>query len=99
MRSAWSEGTRCRASGAHVHEQRRLALTREVAMRGWAACGGPVDMLGRLDGRIDHVTLPRVSPLAAPLFLEPGKIPVHGKGRERLAQDAARSLPRAAGMD
>ena len=37
-------------------------------------------------------------PLAAPLFLEPGKIPVQGAGRERLMADAARRLMETAGL-
>ena len=52
-----------------------------------------------VQGRIDTRRLSRVSPLAAPLFLEPSKVPVDGKGRERLAEDAARALLRAAGLD
>jgi ATP-dependent Lhr-like helicase len=56
-------------------------------------------MLARVQGRIDTRRLSRVSPLAAPLFLEPSKVPVDGKGRERLAEDAARALLRAAGLD
>jgi ATP-dependent Lhr-like helicase len=83
----------------HDPDHLLLQLTREEAMRGLVDFGRLEDMLARIDGRIDHVTLPRVSPLAAPLFLEPGKIPVHGKGRERLAEDAARALLRAAGLD
>ncbi len=83
----------------HDPDHLLLRLTREEAMRGLVDFGRLEEMLARIDGRIDHVTLPRVSPLAAPLFLEPGKIPVHGKGRERLAEDAARALLRAAGLD
>ncbi|MEY3960623.1 MAG: hypothetical protein RIR14_1277, partial [Pseudomonadota bacterium] len=83
----------------HDPDHLLLRLTREEAMRGLIDFGRLEEMLARIGGRIDHVTLPRVTPLAAPLFLEPGKIPVHGKGRERLAEDAARALLRAAGMD
>ena len=42
---------------------------------------------------------PASRPLAAPLFFEPGKIPIHGQARDRLAQDAARQLLREAGLD
>ena len=55
-------------------------------------------MLARVDGRIDLIRLPRVTPLAAPLFLEPGRIPVQGAGRERLMAEAAGRLMAAAGL-
>ena len=55
-------------------------------------------MLARIGRRIDLPALPRVSPLAAPLFLEPGNVPVQGQGRDRLAEDAARQLMRDAGL-
>jgi hypothetical protein len=32
-------------------------------------------------------------------MLEPGVVPIHGQGRERLASDAARELLRNAGLD
>ena len=76
-----------------------LQITREEAMRGLIDFGRLEDMLARVAGRIDHIHLPRVSPLAAPLFLEPGKVPVDGKGRERLAEDAAKALLREAGLE
>ena len=56
------------------------------------------DLLTRIGDRIDHVRLDRPSPLAAPLFLEPGKVPVHGLGREKLAEAAAAQLMRDAGL-
>jgi ATP-dependent helicase Lhr and Lhr-like helicase len=68
-------------------------------MRGLVDFSRLEDMLERVGGQIDHIALDRVSPLAAPLFLEPGKIPVDGKGRERLAEDAAKALLRAAGLE
>ena len=36
------------------------------------------EMHARVGDRIDHVRLSRVTPLAAPLFLEPGRVPVRG---------------------
>ncbi len=75
-----------------------LAITREEAMRGMVDFGRIEAMLARVGGRIDAVRLPRVTPLAAPLFLEPGRIPVHGSGRERLVEDAAARLMEAAGL-
>ena len=83
----------------HDPDHLLLRLTRDEAMRGLIDFSRLEEMLSRIDGRIDLIRLPRVSPLAAPLFLEPGKIPVEGKGRERLAEEAARALLRAAGLD
>ena len=83
----------------HDPDHLLLRLTRDEAMRGLIDFSRLEEMLSRIDRRIDLIRLPRVSPLAAPLFLEPGKIPVDGKGRERLAEEAARALLRAAGLD
>jgi ATP-dependent Lhr-like helicase len=75
-----------------------LAITREEATRGLVDFGRIEEMLARIGGRIDSLRLGRVTPLAAPLFLEPGKIPVFGAGRERLLEDAAARLMAAAGL-
>ncbi len=76
-----------------------LQITREEAMRGMVDFSRIEDLLMGIKGRIDTRRLPRLSPLSAPLFFEPGKVPVHGAGRERLAEDAARALLRDAGLD
>ncbi len=75
-----------------------LRITRDAAMRGLVDFGRLEAMLARIGDRIDHIRLERPSPLAAPLFLEIGKVPVDGKGRERLAEDAAAQLMRDAGL-
>ncbi len=75
-----------------------LRITREEAMRGLVDFGRIEDMLQRTKGQVDHVRLSRVTPLAAPLFLEPGRIPVWGEGRERLMQDRAAELMQEAGL-
>lgn len=75
-----------------------LHITREEAMRGLVDFARLEDLLTRIGDRIDHVHLDRPSPLAAPLFLEPGKVPVHGLGREKLAEAAAAQLMRDAGL-
>lgn len=75
-----------------------LKITREEAMRGLIDFSRVEDMLARTGHQIELRRLPRLSPLSAPLFLEPGRIPVHGKGRERMAEDAARELMEAAGL-
>ena len=75
-----------------------LRITRQEAMRGMVDFGRIEDRLSQVAGRIDLVRLDRVTPLAAPLFLEPGRIPVQGEGRERLAEAAAARLMAAAGL-
>ncbi len=76
-----------------------LQITREEAMRGLVDFGRIEEMLTRTAGRIDHVVLDRPSPLAAPMFFEPGRVPVAGEGRERLAEAAASRLLSEAGLD
>ncbi len=75
-----------------------LRITAEEAMRGLVDFGRIEAMLARIEGRIDHVALARVSPLAAPLFLEPGKIPLAGDGAERLVAETAARLMAEAGL-
>ena len=75
-----------------------LRITREEAMRGLVDFGRVEELLERTRGQVDHVRLNRVTPLAAPLFLEPGRIPVFGEGRERLMQDKAAALMNEAGL-
>lgn len=76
-----------------------LQITREEAMRGLVDFGRIEEMLARTRGRIDHVRLDRPSPLSAPMFFEPGRVPVAGEARERLAEAAAARLLAEAGLD
>jgi ATP-dependent Lhr-like helicase len=76
-----------------------LRITRTEAMRGLVDFGRIEDMLTRIDGRITHNRLARISPLAAPLLLEAGKVPVDGEGRERLIAEEADRLMAAAGLN
>ncbi|MEM6741783.1 MAG: ligase-associated DNA damage response DEXH box helicase [Pseudomonadota bacterium] len=75
-----------------------MQITREEALRGLVDYGRLEEMMGRIGGRIDHVVLDRVTPLAAPLFLEPGRIPIDGEGRERMIADEAERLMATAGL-
>ncbi|QYK40792.1 MAG: ligase-associated DNA damage response DEXH box helicase [Paracoccaceae bacterium] len=75
-----------------------LQITREEAERGLVDFGRIEAMLARVAGRIDTLRLGRVTPLAAPLFLEPGRIPVHGEGRARMMAQAAARLMAEAGL-
>ncbi len=72
-----------------------LQITREEATRGLVDYGRVEDMLRRTQGRIDHVTLDRLSPLSAPLFYEVSRIPIKGKAEERMLAEAAAVLSQA----
>ncbi|NIZ08957.1 ligase-associated DNA damage response DEXH box helicase [Pseudooceanicola sp. HF7] len=75
-----------------------MRITREEAMRGLVDFGRIEEMAARVQGRIDHMRLDRITPLAAPLFLEVGKVPVEGEGRARLEALEAERLMREAGL-
>ncbi len=76
-----------------------MQITREEAMRGLVDFGRIEAMMERIGDRIDLVRLDRVSPLAAPLFLEVGKVPVKGAAEERLLAEESARLLQAAGLD
>ncbi|WP_146590704.1 ligase-associated DNA damage response DEXH box helicase [Puniceibacterium confluentis] len=75
-----------------------MQITREEAMRGLVDFDRIREMAARVGSRIDHVTLDRVSPLAAPLFLEPGRVPVRGSADERLLADEVARLMEESGL-
>ena len=73
-----------------------LDITRQEAMRGLVDFGRIEEMTARINGRIDLIELPRVSPLAAPLLIEMGRVPVKGLAEEKLlAQEAERLMSMA----
>ena len=76
-----------------------LQVTRAEARRGLVDFGRIEAMLARMGDRIDHVVLNHVTPLAAPMLLETGKVPVQGAGRERLMAEAADRLMAAARLN
>tara|TARA_R110002051_G_scaffold70726_4_gene127244 strand:+ start:12123 stop:14459 length:2337 start_codon:yes stop_codon:yes gene_type:complete len=76
-----------------------LRITREEAMRGLIDFGRIEDMLRRTQGAVDHVMLDRISPLAAPMLLTVGRVPVAGLGHERLLKETSDALMQAAGLD
>ncbi len=76
-----------------------MRITRDEAMRGLVDFGRIEEMLDRIGPRIDHVQPDRVTPLAAPLFLEMGKVPVKGSAEERLLAEEAQSLMQSAGLE
>jgi ATP-dependent Lhr-like helicase len=75
-----------------------LDITREEALRGLVDFGRIEEMAARVEGRIDHLKLDRVSPLAAPLFLEMGRVPVKGAAEERLLAEEATRLMEQSGL-
>lgn len=75
-----------------------LQITREEAKKGLVDFGRIEDMLRRTAGRVDHIALDHVTPLAAPLLLEVSKVPIHGAATERLLAEEAASLMAAAGI-
>ena len=64
-----------------------MQITREEAMRGLVDFARIREMAERVGDRIDLMRLDRVTPLAAPLFLEPGRVPVRGQADERLLEE------------
>ncbi len=76
-----------------------MQITREEALKGLVDFGRIEDLLSRVQGRIDHRVLDSVSPLAAPLLLEIGRVPVQGAGQERLMKEEAEALMSAAGLN
>jgi len=75
-----------------------MRITREEAMRGLVDFSRIEDLLECSHGQIDHVITDRITPLAAPLILEVGKVPVLGAGRERLLEAEAAALMAQAGL-
>ncbi|QBF32963.1 ligase-associated DNA damage response DEXH box helicase [Thalassococcus sp. S3] len=75
-----------------------MRITREEALRGLVDFGRIEEMAERVEGRIDHLQLDRVTPLAAPLFLEPGRVPIKGLAEERLLAEEADRLMELAGL-
>ena len=75
-----------------------LEITRQEAMRGLVDFGRIEEMLVRIGSRIDHVKLQRVTPLAAPLFLEAGRVPVKGLAEQKLMEEEAARLMALAGL-
>jgi ATP-dependent Lhr-like helicase len=61
-----------------------MRITRDEALRGLVDFGRIEDMLARSEGRIDHTRADRVTPLAAPMMLEHGRISVRGGSAEEI---------------
>jgi ATP-dependent Lhr-like helicase len=75
-----------------------LRITRDEAERGLVDFGRIEEMLARTRGRLDTVRAPHVTPLAAPLLLEAGRVPIRGEGQARLMEEEAARLLGEAGL-
>ncbi|WP_336096372.1 ligase-associated DNA damage response DEXH box helicase [Roseovarius sp. CH_XMU1461] len=76
-----------------------LRITRDEAMRGLVDFARIEEMAERVAGRIDLLRLDRISPFAAPLLLEVGKVPIKGAAEERLLGEETHRLLVEAGLD
>ena len=76
-----------------------MRITRDQALSGLVDFGRIEEFLERTKGRIVHKQAPHITPLAAPLLLEMGKVPIEGKGREALLSIRAETLMAEAGLD
>ena len=75
-----------------------MKITRQEAERGLVDFGRIEEMLHRVGDRIDLIHAPHVTPLAAPLLLEVGKVPIKGAGEETLLEREAEALMKDAGL-
>ena len=76
-----------------------MQITHEEVRKGLVDFGRIEEMLLRISGRIDHVVLNRVTPFAAPLFLEMGKVPIKGQAEERLLAEETERLMKISGLN
>ena len=75
-----------------------LQITRTEALRGLVDFGRIEEMIDRIGPRIDLRHLPAITPLAAPLLLEMGKVPIKGAAMEKLLQQEAADLMQKSGL-
>ncbi len=75
-----------------------LDITREEALRGLVDFGRIEEMCERIGNRIDLTEHDRVTPLAAPLMLEVGRVPIKGLAEEKLLAEEAERLMTTAGL-
>ena len=75
-----------------------LKITKDEAMKGLIDFNRIKEMFDRIDNNIKHIDLPHVSPLAAPMLLEMGTVPIEGKARELILKNEASLLMKEAGL-
>ncbi len=77
---------------SHEPDHILLDATRQDAATGLLDIGRLGDMLKRIRGHLCLKVLDRISPLAVPIMLEVGKVPVAGEADESLLAEAADDL-------
>ena len=76
----------------HQPDHILLRAARADAMTGLLDLARLADMLARVEGRLVHKRLERVSPLAVPVMLEIGREPVYGEAQDQILAEAASVL-------
>ena len=82
----------------HQPDHILLQAARDDAATGLLDLARLSGMLARVQGRIIHRDLDRVSPLAVPVMLEIGREPVYGQAQDEILADAAESLVEEASL-
>jgi ATP-dependent Lhr-like helicase len=82
---------------SHEPDHILLQATRADAATGLLDVRRLAEMLSRIRSRIVHKDLERISPLAVPIMLEVGKMPVHGEAGDSLLTEAADLVEEAMG--
>jgi len=77
---------------AHEPDHILLEATWNDAAEGLLDISRLGELLSRIKGRITHIGLQRVSPLAVPVLLEIGKEPVNGEAIDHILAEAAEDL-------
>lgn len=80
----------------HEPDHILIQATRRDAARGLLDIARLGDMLARIRNHIVYRPLARISPLAVPLMLDIGKVPIFGEARESAMADAADEMMREA---
>ncbi|MFW8637060.1 ligase-associated DNA damage response DEXH box helicase [Cribrihabitans pelagius] len=75
-----------------------LEITRQEALRGLVDFARIEEMMARIGNRITLRRLERVPPLAAPMLLETGRVPVKGAAEEKLLLRETEALMRESGL-
>ncbi len=76
----------------HQPDHVLLRAARDDAATGLLDIARLSALLSRIQGRIVHEALERVSPLAVPVMLEIGREPVYGEAQDHILAEAAESL-------
>ena len=76
----------------HEPDHILLRAAREDAMSGLLDLARLAQLLGRVQGKMLHHHLARISPLAVPIMLEIGREPVYGEAQDEILADAAQTL-------